>query len=80
MKNQKKNVFDHLQNCRYFGLKSLVRPIHNNFVPIIELAQADVLLNPVALLLCYYTSVIFLRDIHRKRVRSKLQYAIETLI
>lgn len=49
---------------RYFGLKSLIRPVRNNFVPVIVLNEVDALLNPIALVLCYYTSVIFLRDIH----------------
>lgn len=42
----------------------------NDLVSEIRTIQYDVLLSPFAILICYYTSVIFLRDI-RKNTSSK---------
>lgn len=67
---------------RYFGLKPLIRPVQNNFVPVIVLNEVDALLSPIALLLCYYTSAIFLQDIHKKKVWKnsvKIEYSIADL-
>lgn len=55
---------------RYFGLKPLILPVENNFVPLLDLHEADVILNPIALILCYYTSMIFLQDIYKRKVCS----------
>lgn len=66
-----KNDFQ-LNKWSYFGLKSLIKPVQNNFIPIVVLNEVDALLNPIALLLCYYTSVIFLQDIHKHKVKRKL--------
>ncbi|XP_055298732.1 piezo-type mechanosensitive ion channel component-like isoform X4 [Sitodiplosis mosellana] len=61
---------------RYFGLKSLIRPVQNNFVPVIVLNEVDALLSPIALLLCYYSSVIFLQDIHKKKEKLSCLYRL----
>lgn len=54
---------------RYFGLKSLINldvdSAPDDLVNEIEEIQIDVLLNPFAILICYYVSVIFLRDINK---------------
>lgn len=53
---------------RYFGLKSLVNSTMGpDMFPVIESVKDDELLNPVMLLLCYYSSVIFLRDIREMK-------------
>lgn len=59
---------------RYFGLKLLINSeteaAPNDLVSKIQTVQFDVLLSPFAILISYYTSVIFLRDI-RKSTSSK---------
>lgn len=56
---------------RFIGLKSpnkarISSTGHNEFISTVLSLQIDNLLNPFAILLCYYSSVIFLRDIFRK--------------
>lgn len=56
---------------RYFGLKLLINhgvdATQNELLPVFATLRIDVISNPFAVLLCYYASVIFLRDIHKKR-------------
>lgn len=59
------------KNIRYIGLKAPIKTSitstghHNEFISTMATIslQMDNLLNPLAILFCYYSSVIFLRDI-----------------
>lgn len=58
------------ENIRYIGLKAPIKTSitstgHNEFISTMAKIslQMDNLLNPLAILFCYYSSVIFLRDI-----------------
>ncbi|XP_031619192.1 piezo-type mechanosensitive ion channel component-like isoform X2 [Contarinia nasturtii] len=72
----------HSQNnstlMQLLGLKSQFELVDNNFVSVLELTEVDVFLNPIVLILCYYTSAIYLRDIRsRKKPERKNSTAIQ---
>lgn len=66
-------------NIRYIGLKARTRTNirqkqafsrHNEFISIMISLEIESLLNPLAILFCYYSSVIFLRDILKRNPKK----------